>query len=241
MMHLHTAQLVLQVRAAMLDLDWAKAHHLLMKVEVGGVAPCAVEEVEAIRAVTSDNKVLRILQDALRQGMPKGEPGSMETKFVDLEHLDHAISEVVMMPRASEEGAILLETVRLIRQLRAAQKAHEWDRVMNIVTAARDKVSDIDKLAEPELTSAWLDVHTRKLVEVIRAALQEGAASGNVGNFDLSVMNTELLKQTLALEGKPGSGTKIGSGLLGVVRHVLTMREAWLREDWEQMVRVYSN
>lgn len=213
----------------------------MLKVEVGGVAPCAVEEVEAVRAVTSDNKILRILQDALRQGMPKGEPGSMETKFVDLEHLDHAIGEVVMMPRASEEGAILLETVRLIRQLRAAQKANEWDRVLNIVTAARERVAEIDKLAEPELTTAWLDVHTRKLVEVVHAALKEGAASGNVGNFDLSVMDTELLKQTLALEGRPGSGTQIGSGLISVVRHVLAMRQAWLQEDWEQMVRSIKN
>jgi hypothetical protein len=185
MVHLRSAQLVLQARTAARQ-DWGRVHELLRTVPPGGVAPPALAEIELVRAAAADVRASSVLRAALAVGSARADGGWLDPASVSTAQLDAAIAEAAklaaqnarhleaagadgaagaaaaamaaatavaegrttaeMTAAAAEAAAAaaatygggrkLLRGARLVRKLRAAQRAGEYERVERVAMDA---------------------------------------------------------------------------------------------------------
>ena len=226
---LNTAQLIVKVRSAWAALKWDDLENALLEAKTlkGGIAPVAQTEVDGAWDELNNYKVCSFLSDALASGMATGPIGRLNVAEIRVERLDEAISTAVSTGAKTDEARLLLRTSRVVQTVREALMAGDWEAVgKHAATANND--APLHDVALSEVALARDEYQNRTILRETSDAMSAGMATGDVGNMDVSTVETGELEDAVSHAELLGCKTADAATHLASARSLLQLRLALL-------------
>lgn len=197
------------------------------------VPAAAVMEAELIVHEFCERKVREVLVSSIKAGKVGGIVGDIDASKVDAASMDAAfISCDRLGGTRTQETSSLMVVARTLRSLRAAVASDDWDSAeAALMLAAGDAAYDI---AQAELELCQSELNNRTIIAELTEALSSGSASGTVGAFDASSIDTRVLEGDIADARMLGCVTDVARGLLTCSEVIFGLRSAVVSGDWNR-------
>ena len=134
---LETARCIKSLREAILLSDWDAVQAALTDAQMCDVSAIVREELELAQEVLNNQATITQLTLALQSGAATGEVGEMVMSSISVSELDVAIAGARRRGTRSTEATMLLWSATLIRRLRVALVARDWDQAADVIKEAR--------------------------------------------------------------------------------------------------------
>ena len=219
---LETAKLVIAVRKAQKAENYNLLRSVLQRASEreGSFDPIAHDELETALTDVANREALEALEGALkgfhtqnpmqrrRYSVANMGQVDIDMETIDVKELDQAIALAEGLQTAMDEHVgVLLDTVRTIRQLRAAMRAGDWGQVQKVIDtiSSPNATIKIDKLAQAELEMTKFQLMIRGGMVKVQSAIREGRVVCDNGllytsNTRISHLETALSRLKPALQ-----------------------------------------
>ena len=192
---------------------------------------------ETLLMIEKEDQVLKPVRSALADGGPTGNVGALETKFVLVKPLAQGIQAADEGTVRTRSGVQLLESSRLILNLREAlvernhpalqQGVDEILKALHTNSLAREAMSEIQVYVN--------EVQNQQLLQAMDKGLRSGRAAGLVGNLDISTISTRELNKAMALGDDVGWKSDRAQELQRVGAQVVMLRGAMVDNEWRDV------
>ena len=160
------ATLIHRVRTALMSRDWNGVFEVVK--EASGTEMCRLEMSSALNAVSNfrSSEALRV---AIETNCVLGLVGKIDTSEVSLVALDKALEAVRDAGTASKRVEILVNTAHVVRRLRHAVSADDWEETETVISDAAmlAATNSFAKEAEAEMNLCLEEVEDRKLQKLL--------------------------------------------------------------------------
>jgi len=231
-----TARVIRGVRRALKAQDWAALEAALVAAQGRVLADVVADEVRLAQDELDNRAVLLELQDALGRGRAQGETGRLYTGSIELRPLEEAIELANRLGCRTPEARHMLFSARVCLRLRHALLSGDFKEAQLTLDAVRGK--PLATVALSEVRTVQDEVDNWAVVSALDAALCSGGAGGPVGGMDLSLVETQPLRDALSLSDSLGVKTREAQSLVVGGRLALDLRLALQEGDWRKVDRV---
>ena len=190
----------------------------------GGVVNHVTLELRDAQHQVENRNIVHQFISALSTGLATGDTGKMETASIVLGDLTKAIKRAEEVTCRSMEAKQLLSTAQIMRQLRQALRADDWDKVHLVLEESEDV--GVAPVAEHEQQAALDEAENRTICRELREALSSGGPTGETGQLDISTVDVGPLRAAVALAEEIGCKTAGARELLSTAKVVLRVRKA---------------
>lgn len=241
---LQTAHAIYSLRQAQQASDWEKIDAALKQLEVVRVRyslpPHCESEGNAAQLALKEKEMHDLLHGALISGQATwGEAGVLDSKALTLTELDTAIGEVKSRGGpTSVRCKVLLQTARVVRQLRAGILAQEWAPVRQRLAHLQDSGVKISECATSEVEVVVEAAHANLVQQELMKALRKGPVRVNSsGYIDALAIEIDSLTSALELAVAQQYKTEQLVRLIQTAQVILTIREEVKAENWAEAER----
>lgn len=204
-----------------------------------------VAEAGAVRDEIDNRSIVLHMTTALATGSPGGTVGNMKVDDIDTAALSTAIESAEQIGVKGQDALQLVESGRLIRQLRQHVVDDDWDGLEDALFDALASGADsgatsaglkVAKAAEQELLFIRDELDNRCILEDLHEGLLDGRATGEIGAIDMEHLSTAELQQNIDSAEQREPKTAGAKRLLSLARHVRDLRQCVLDADWSPQV-----
>jgi myosin heavy subunit/predicted kinase len=226
---LDTSQIVLRIRKALKASDWDGVGAGIGdadRVGLSNISSLSLKEIQFARDERNDLIMVGEMEAAIRAGMATGSVGHMNTLSIEVGGVDAAIDHATSLGTKSPNADGLLITCRLLKRLRQALLAGDWDEIMNVLENSHEVHVPLSDLSVDEFKFAKDELDDRTIREEIEYALQDGMASGVIGDIDIATVDLSKLQEVILLAEDLGCKSHEARQALHTAKVVLEARKA---------------
>lgn len=259
---LRAAKIVRDVRAALLEDDWAAVDGVIGTVsgaddggEGAGSAPVASRvafarsvhsaaqaELRRVKEEVDYRTVLAELTSALSYGGVQGEVGSLNLSTVAVDGLAAALAMAEALGCPTPQSKHLHALVKLVHQVRHALLARDWEAVETLLEASGELLGlsaplppsfIVPKPCALEFGMLAAEINNRRVQQRLRAALATGVPVGEVGHLNLGTVSTAELEDALQYGLSVGAATSAAKALMATASLIRALRRSLVRGNWD--------
>ena len=249
-----TILLILDVRKSLLQGDPESLKAALTDVDVekdicGFVAP----EVSHCFSELELLELKKELKEALSEDAVEGDVGVLVAKKVNISRLDSIIEQASLIVQNKEVHDLVSLGVNLVRPIRQAVKAQDWDEIwavvndflqspgqnadrstVNVNTNPSEALRLVPTIVRKEVSLCVRHAHYRLVSGSLKESMASGGAKGKIGKLDTSDVRTDKLNRSIAQAVKLEMHHGKAADLYQTADVLLRVRELLLQQRLEE-------
>ena len=168
-----------------------------------------------------------ILQDAIQNDGPTGEPGNFENTSMRTDKLTEAIKKAEAANVMAEECHSLLLQAHHTRNIRdAVRNFWEGDGDRQAILQLCEKAIATDFVVSSEIEAILEDQHHHLIIEILTQALGLPGITGTVEKLSVDVKSVAALREALHIARQIPCGTTRAKDMIDAAQYILDIREA---------------
>lgn len=234
------AQLMLEIRRAILNADWDSVPSLLEEGLTGTYHPlpdACRREVQVIRLECENRWIISNISSSLSIGGLEGTVEAPNIKTVNCTHLNNSIIASKNLTARTDEAVCLLYTAEVLLSLRKmlVEEKVDWEGIRDAATEylIPGQFERLHSLGVNEIRLIQQVAENTVVCETLEKTILHGGPTGEPGSIDVSTVDVSHIDVACKFAVESVVKTQRANQLLNACRYLKSLRETLLRAKSE--------